>query len=338
MIRRAILTWICLGFTIWNASPLHADDESVFNTVRIDGRNYINLADFVRFYGFDRNYSRNEKAISLTTKTRRFSFHIDSRECVLNGVKLWLNDAPIESRNSVLLSEIDVRKTLDPVLRYWSIRKKKVDTIMIDPGHGGEDMGASGYRGSMEKRLTLDLAGRVEKLLRKLGFKTLMTRRTDTFVSLQDRSDLANSSDADIFVSIHFNSAKPNSVPYGIETYCLTPVGLNSTGSIGSRLGLGSFHQEAGNSYDSQNMLLAFLVQQKMHSKLMETEDRGVKRARFYVIKATERPSILIENGFISNALEEKRILSSAYINKAAESIVDGIKSYATIMGSSPTR
>jgi N-acetylmuramoyl-L-alanine amidase len=317
---------------MWAAPSLYADDESTFNTVRIEGRNYVNLADFIKFYGFDKNYLKNENTLTLRTKTQKLTLKVNSRECFLNGVRVWLNDAPLENRNSYLISEIDIRKSLDPVLRAWTVRRKRIETIMIDPGHGGEDLGASGYKGSMEKRLTLALSGRVEKLLREAGFRTLMTRRSDTYVSLQDRSDLANSSEADIFISIHFNSAKPNSEPSGIETYCLTPVGLSSTGSIGKRLGIGSFGEEAGNRFDTQNMLLAFLVQQKMQSKITEAEDRGVKRARFFVIKATERPSILIENGFISNPVEERRILSGAYSDRLAEAIVEGIKKFATIM------
>lgn len=332
MIRRhALLMMFCLGACIpW--AELSANSEGgLFNTVRVDGKNYINLSDFCRYYGFD-SMKRSDLDLVLTGRFKKLQLRINGRGGVFNGVRIWLNDAPLESRNSILLSDVDVRKSLDPILRAWSVPRRSVQKIILDPGHGGEDRGASGYRGSLEKRLSLDMAARVEKLLRKAGFNTLMTRRRDTYVSLEDRSEMANASDADIFISLHFNSAKPNKQPHGIETYCLTPVGLGSTGSIRRRLGMGEFGEEAGNRFDAHNMLLAYCVQQQILKRLPDTEDRGVKRARFFVIKATKRPSILIENGFLSNPAEEKKILQVAYRDKLAAAIVEGVKRYASIM------
>ncbi len=307
--------------------------DLVFNTIQVDGKDYIHLADIIRYYKFDQNYKQDGLDIWLQSKYKRFHFKINSGEASINGVKIWLNDAPLESRTSILVSEIDVRKKLDPLLRPWAIPRRKVRTIMIDPGHGGEDVGTLGYRGSQEKKFTLDVAMRVEKLLRASGFDTLMTRRRDNYVSLEDRSELANASDADIFVSIHFNSSKPNTQARGIETYCLTPMGLASTGSsIRQRLGMGNFGAEPGNQFDQYNMTLAYYVQLKLLALIPEADDRGIRNARFYVIKATERPSILIENGFLSNSTEEKRILTTAYRDKLASGIVEGIKQYAALM------
>jgi len=311
-------------------------DEPVFNTVRVKGRNYVNIADLARYYEFDRNWTQNGLDVTLRSKLKwkKLGIKINSRDCMVNGVRVWLNDAPLESRNSVLISEVDVRKTLDPILRVWAVPKRRVRTIMIDPGHGGEDKGTDGARNSIEKRFTLDLALRVERLLKQAGFKILMTRRADTYISLEDRSEQANSSDADIFVSLHFNSAKPNPQPHGIETFCLTPAGFNSTGSIRQRLGIGRFGEEPGNEFDRHNMLLAYLVQQRLLAGVPKAEDRGIKRARFHVIKATERPSILVEAGFLSHTAEEKRIRDPVYRNKLAVAIVDGIKKYADLMNS----
>jgi N-acetylmuramoyl-L-alanine amidase len=331
MSRPIFLTYmLCVGLTLSGWKTIWAD-EPTFNTVHVEGQRYVNLADFVRYYKLTERTQTGEH-YTLKAKTKRFSFKLNSGEAQLNGIRIWLNAAPIEFQNSILISEIDVRKTLDPILRPWAIQKRKVKTIMIDPGHGGEDMGTEGYRGTKEKRYSLDLAGRVEKRLRTAGFKTLMTRRTDTYISLEDRSELTNSSEADLFVSIHFNSAKPNSQANGIETYALTPAGLYSTGSIRKRLGLGNFSAEPGNRFDRQNMLLAYSVQQKITEQISTVEDRGVKYARFFVIKATERPSILVESGFLSNPTEEKRIMSEGYRDTLAQAIVEGIKRYAALM------
>ncbi len=324
---------LCTGLMLsWPISGIADDGEVNFNTVRVDGRNYVNLADFIRYYRFSPTFQQKDLNIKLDSKYRKLKFTLNSRECFFNGVRLWLNDPLLEYHHSILISEMDVRKTLHPILRPWSVPRLRIKTIMIDPGHGGEDKGTLGYRGTYEKRLTLDLAARVEKCLQKTGFRTLMTRRRDTYVSLEDRSQLANSSDADLFLSLHFNSAKPTPQPEGIETYCLTPVGLSSTDSIRRRWGIGDFGAEPGNRFDSQNMLLAYLVQQKLLKAIPEAEDRGIKRARFFVIKTTEQPAILVESGFLSNPAEEKRILTISYREKLAAAIAEGIKYFTVIM------
>ncbi len=319
--------WLMAGLC-----PVALRAEGIFNTVRVEGRNYVNVADLVRFYGFDRSWKQEGVNIVLHSKFRRCQFRINNRECWVNGVRIWLNDAPLEARSSLLLSEVDVLKTLDPIFRPWSVRGDAVRTVMIDPGHGGEDHGTQGWRGSQEKQLTLDLAVRVERCLRLAGFQTLMTRRSDTYISLEDRSDLANASRADLLISLHFNSAKPNTHPRGVETYCLTPVGLSSTGSIRRRFGIGDFGEEPGNHFDRNNVLLAYLVQQRIIGTLKGVEDRGIKRARFYVIKATERPSILVEGGFLSNPQEEQRLLTAEHRDRLAGAIVKGVQQYAAAL------
>jgi N-acetylmuramoyl-L-alanine amidase len=317
-------------------APSARAGEGLFNTVRVGGRNYVNVADVARFYRFDGNWRQAGLDVTLRSKTRTFRFRVNNRECFVNGVRLWLNDAPLEARSSVLLSEVDVVKTLDPVFRPWAVRKLPVKTVMIDPGHGGEDQGTTGTRGALEKHYALDLAARVEQVLRSAGFRTLMTRRRDSYVSLEDRADMANSSDADLFVSLHLNSAKPARGPKGIETYCLTPAGLSSTGALTRRFGLGRFAEEPGNRCDRNNMLLAFLIQQGAVSGIKGLEDRGVKRARFHVIRAAEMPAVLVESGFLSNPEEEKLILTGAYRQQLAAAIGGGIARYARAM--SPPR
>lgn len=330
--RRGGAPWIlALALAGWGCGASRAA-EGLFNTVRVGGRNYVNVADVVRFYRFEGNWRQAGLDVTLRSKARVFRFRVNNRECFVNNVRLWLNDAPIEARNSLLLSEVDVEKTLDPIFRPWAVRKLPVRTVMLDPGHGGEDQGTTGTRRSLEKHYTLDLAARVERLLRAAGMRTLMTRRRDAYVSLEDRADMANSSDADLFVSLHLNSAKPARGPHGFETYCLTPAGMSSTGALTRRFGLGRFAEEPGNRNDRNNMLLAFLIQQGATAQVREVEDRGVKRARFHVIRATRIPAVLVEGGFLSNPEEEKRLMTAAYRQRLAETIANGILRYARIM------
>lgn len=166
--------------------------------------------------------------------------------------------------------------------------------VVLDPGHGGIDAGAV-WGGVMEKTLTLKIAKRVESYLKARGFKTAMTRRTDTFVSLKKRAALANRHDRSIFVSIHCN-ADPRRRARGIETfYC---------GPLGSRLAA-NIHR----SLDSGTGAL----------------DRGLKCTRYSVLRNTRCAAALIECGFLSSPAERRLLCSPAYQDRVARAIADGI-------------
>jgi N-acetylmuramoyl-L-alanine amidase len=149
-----------------------------------------------------------------------------------------------------------------------------------------------------------------------------MTRRKDEYVSLEDRAEQANVSSADLFVSIHYNSARPDRGPNGIETYCMTPAGTPSTGGSAGRIS--DYQLNPGNKKDIYNVLLAYSIQHSV-LKNLEISDRGVKRARFVVLKETRRPAVLVECGFLSNPAEQSRIRNPAYREKLAQSIYRGI-------------
>lgn len=298
-----------------------------FNTERDDGRNYVRLQDFIKFYGFNPKYTRNSKTIVLRKKYATLQIKVDGQEAIMRreneDVRLHLSFPPIEDDDMILISEIDVIKTLDPVLRPWSVPEFKIRTIMIDPGHGGFDQGTLGVsRGVMEKTYALDTALRLERYLKMAGYKTLLTRREDEYVSLEDRADQTNESSADLFVSIHYNSASPDRDPDDIETYCLTPAGAPSTGK--SDTSISDFRSNSGNRRDIHNMLLAYCVQYTL-KKNLDMNDRGVKRARFVVIKESQKPAILVECGFLSNPAEQNRIRSPAHREKLAQSVCQGI-------------
>ncbi|CAM3965576.1 N-acetylmuramoyl-L-alanine amidase [Alkalicoccus chagannorensis] len=174
-------------------------------------------------------------------------------------------------------------------------------TIMIDPGHGGSDPGAVA-NGVVEKEINLDVSLRLEQKLQAAGAEVLMTRRGDWFPSLQDRVRQANSSNADIFISVHANAAGATAAR-GSETF------YNTT-------------YWAGNS-----QTLAETLQSQMLDKL-NTVDRGVKRANFYVIRNTRIPSALIELGFMTNAQEAARMRTDAFREASAEALYEGIIDY----------
>jgi N-acetylmuramoyl-L-alanine amidase len=170
-------------------------------------------------------------------------------------------------------------------------------TVVIDAGHGGHDNGGQWGR-VYEKHLALDTAYRLESKLKNLGYQTVMTRRSDYFVSLPQRVSMANRYRNAIFVSIHYNYTWKQQVS-GLETF-----------------------------YSSdQGRRLAQLVQTNLIRRT-RTVDRSAKYARFYVIRNSSLPAILVEGGFVSNERERDRMKSGWFRESIAQGIVDGIQRY----------
>ncbi len=170
-------------------------------------------------------------------------------------------------------------------------------TVVIDAGHGGHDNGGQWGR-VYEKHLALDTAARLETKLKSLGYQTVMTRRSDYFISLPQRVSTANRYKNAIFVSIHYNYTWKQQVS-GLETFYSTEEGKR----------------------------LAQLVQSSLIRRT-RTVDRSAKYARFYVIRNTALPSILVEGGFVSNAEERDRMKSGWFRESIAQGIADGIQRY----------
>ncbi len=169
--------------------------------------------------------------------------------------------------------------------------------VVIDPGHGGRDKG--GHYGKVyEKHLALDTSYRLEKNLRTMGYKTVMTRRSDAFISLPERCRIANRHRNAIFVSVHYNSTWKNHVS-GLETF------YNS--ASGKKLA----------EYVQQGML-----------RYTRAENRGAKYGRYYVIRNTKCPAILVEGGFISHRKERGRMKSAYWREGIARGIAEGIQRY----------
>jgi N-acetylmuramoyl-L-alanine amidase len=156
-----------------------------------------------------------------------------------------------------------------------------------------------------------------------------LTRSSDSTLDLETRPDLARRRKADLFVSLHFNSVESSAGSVrGSEVYCLTPAGASSTNARGQGAGSGQY---PGNQFDQKNILLAHEVQKSLTHGL-GTEDRGVRRARFAVLRESTMPSVLIEGGYLSNPVEGKKILDPAYRKQMAKAIVDGLLAYKKIV------
>lgn len=255
----------------------------------------------------------------------------DSREIWLDGRRIFLGQGVVAIAGRLWINSIDVEATLRPLLdpRHYQAVLRPVGTIWIDAGHGGRDRGTHNDPLALsEKHLALDVALRLGAILESQGFEIRQTRTEDIYVDIAERGEMSRA--ADLLVSIHFNAAG-NTQARGTEVYALTPAGQASTG--GSPGSDDEFPVEMGNATDPWNVLLGFQVQHAMLEKL-GTVDRGLKRARFAVLRLTDVPAVLIEAGFLSNDEEAQEIASVDRRREIAESIANGIVTYVNLVQS----
>ena len=218
-----------------------------------------------------------------------------------------------------------------------------VSRIVIDPGHGGRDYGAPGYlKGVHEKNVVLKLARRLAKKIRKeLGCDVIMTRNSDRNLTLEERTAIANTKNADLFISIHTNAVRDRRA-YGIETFFLNLATDNAAILVAARENATSTKNISDletilsdlmqNAKINESSRLAVYVQKSMYHHLRKhysrIKSKGVKQAPFYVLIGAQMPAILIETSFISNPRECKRLNNTAYQDRMSEAIVEGIKTY----------
>ena len=218
-----------------------------------------------------------------------------------------------------------------------------VKTIVIDPGHGGKDYGAPGYlKGVHEKHITLALGLILAKRIRQtLNCEVIMTRTDDRYITLEERTAIANTKNADLFISIHTNANRDRNA-YGIETYFLNLATDEAAISVAARENATSTKNISDlqsildslmqNSKINESSRLAGYVQDTMTHRMKQTYSRirnkGVKQAPFYVLLGAQMPAILIETSFISNPRECKRLTSKAYQEALCDAIINGIKTY----------
>jgi len=218
-----------------------------------------------------------------------------------------------------------------------------VSKIVIDPGHGGRDPGAPGYcKGAWEKDIVLKMAKTLaEKLRNRLKCTVLLTRSTDRKLTLEERTAIANTQRADLFISLHCNAAK-NKKLTGFETYILNLATDDQAIAVAARENATSKKNISDLEYILKDLVTHAKIEEStrlandvhqsiikgMKKKYSKIKDLGVKQAPFYVLLGARMPSILIETSFISNKLECKRLQTQSYRNDVCDSITNGIEKY----------
>ena len=323
--------------------------------VKIEGKRYIPLTIIAGYYQARCEWDPIAKRADLIKENKRFAFYVGMDYAAVNGKPERLTspavfyeggvaipaDFAIEEIGKVLGPPQVVRGVKPPVTQKYLVR-----TVVIDPGHGGSDPGAIGRTGLKEKDLVLDIAKRVKKQLNENGVDVVLTRDRDRFIPLEKRAQIANERDVDFFVSIHANSARLKGAR-GFEVYYLSNAVDDSARAV--EAAENSFLKFDDSSFQRRNTDLEATVWDLVYTENREESielakyitkavdastslhNRGVKSARFYVLKGAQMPAVLIEVGFISNPIEEKNLKDTSYRQAVASAIVKGILNYKNV-------
>ncbi len=301
-------------------SPGRAADWKV---IRVQDRDYVSFANLAQFYHF-REYTSVSQTVSLRGERRGIRAQAGSNEFYINGVRFFSDYPLVTQGGENLISAVDIAKIIEPVLRPNKIAgAKKIETVVLDPGHGGDDSGTSGPRGS-EKNYALDVALTAREELLRAGFKVELTRSDDRAVSLEERVAFANQFPNALFISIHFNSAPGGS---GVESYALAPAGVPSNASTEQHPSAVETNSDPGNAQDPANIALAAAVHASILSRV-SVYDRGVRHARFHVLRDIRIPAVLVEAGFLNDRVEGAHIATPQYRQQLGQAIAQAVTSY----------
>jgi N-acetylmuramoyl-L-alanine amidase len=279
------------------------------------------LKDLAARYGFP-SVTETPRDVDWKSQYSSLTFRTKTRRLIFNGRLFWLNGAVTPSGKTWAITRTDADTVIRPLLQSGSVLQKQgYSLVVLDPGHGGSDTGTIGHRRVYEKKVVLDITKRVKRKLNASNVAVRMTRTRDKALTLADRPKLAAKWGADAFISIHANSASRKSAQ-GVETFVMPAAGFPSTTSVTP-----DKKTYPGNRHDAANTLLAGFVQQGLVAHT-QTPDRGVKRARFAVLREAKCPAALVEVGFLSNATEASKLIDAAYRDAVAEGIAQGILTY----------
>ena len=307
----------------------------IFNSVQ-----YVPLLRFCDYYDLDWDWDLVSQRIEIKKGNNSFVVRPDSDLALINNKPITL-DYPIEykdgaayipAKTALLISE-DVFgiKEVPILVKKWH----QIKTVVIDPGHGGKDPGAVNRYGAKEKNIVLDISKRLKRYLEKKGFKVILTRDKDVFIPLQKRSELANKKDADLFISIHANASKYSRAK-GFEVYYLSEATDDNARALAACENASLKFENDG----SPTMWDLVLTENRRESRGLAyyicniTSDslgmrkRGVKGARFVVLKGAMMPAVLVEVGFLTNRREGAKLAEGYHREKIAKAIGRSVLAY----------
>jgi N-acetylmuramoyl-L-alanine amidase len=322
--RPVKLLWVALLLLTLSAAPPPASEPRI-STVQDTA--YVALRDFADFYQLPRPVPE-ENHVTIRHRDLRIELELNSRKARINGITVWLHQPVILHRRHWRIAAVDVRTIFDPLLRpFTALLHTGYRVIVLDPGHGGRDPGGIGPMGTQEKEIVLRIAQSVARHLRRSGNEVYLTRDDDHALTLAERIEFARAKNADLFVSIHLNTAG-NTEARGSETFALAAGGFPGTGDRGD----GPFAAaQPANQFDGANQMLAYQIQRHLlHAT--GNEDRGVRRSRFFVLREANCPTVLVECAFLTHPTEERNLQRLDYRERIARGIARGIDDYLGIV------
>ena len=317
------------------------------------GTQYLPLARLCDVYGFDYKIDDIIKTATIEKKGIRIILRAGSSVILVNGEEREL-DRPVEFSGGAIFVPLTFAKNqIGPfsgksgeITRLVPEAPKKftIKAVVLDPGHGGKDAGAIGRRyHTKEKDMALRLALKIREILESNGIRVIMTRSDDTFIPLERRAQIANNSGADIFVSVHINASRSHFLK-GFECYYLSNATDDNARAVeafeNSSLKLGEDARAQHSKVLDKTLWDLTLTENRLESaelashicdsvdKSLATSNRGIRSARFYVLKYTTIPAVLVEAGYISNRYEETKIKDPVFLDRIAEAVSDGILNY----------
>jgi N-acetylmuramoyl-L-alanine amidase len=331
--------------------PLQSEVRYLGNT------QYLPVIKLCEAYGLSWEWDEVARVATIKGGRGKISLLAGSDKILINGHEENLGNQAVLYKSALYVPASFVKYKLGKIMAVKGAEREEagvtgaepqqryaIRAIVIDPGHGGNDPGAISRRYRLkEKDLNLYVARRLRDLLDKRGIRVTLTRDKDTFISLEKRAEMANNGNADLFVSIHSNASRSRWLS-GFECYYLSEATDDNARAIAARENA-SLKYEKGSIAERSDSLETTLWDMEL------TEDRivsrelaeslcdsvrdnlsarvgGVKSAKFYVLKFARTPAVLVETGYMSNRQEEDKLHDSAYLDRMAEALSDGILAY----------
>lgn len=284
------------------------------------------------------------QVVTLNHRDVMVKILVGSNLVMMDNQSISLSEPIKVSRGDIIVPPDFKAKVIDQLLKEVSYVIKKFREVVVDAGHGGKDPGAIGRNGLREKEVVLDISRKLKENLEKAGIKVVMTRDQDEFISLEERTEIASLSNADLFVSIHANSSRSRAAN-GLEVYYLRESDYMKkqedvwAKNFEGKLTTLDISKDSANLKDILNDLMTqykkgesrHLAEHVSNStpQQINAKNRGIKAAGFFVLRNTLIPAILVEVGFLTHAEEEDMLRDSAYRQKIAEGITKSILDYA---------
>ena len=307
--------------------PSASAQVRTLKAVALSGKRYVALADLAAMYGLPLTPQAGKTHL-VRGQNVSLLFTENQRKAVINGTVVWLHAPLTAIKGKWYVSDADAQYVIDPLVRPSAyLGGRGTQTVILDAGHGGKDPGCHSTAGQQEKDTALDITLRVRAHLLAAGLRVVLTRSADNFLELEDRPALAAKQKGDLFVSIHLN-ATGNTAVKGVETFATAAENYPATadGDLSKK-----HAAEPNNKFNHSSTALANQIQKALVG-VTRAEDRGVKRARFVVIRESAMPAALVECGFLTNTGEAAKLATSAYRETVARGIAQGILNYIALV------